>query len=233
MNATVDADLLKLVQQHVNALNTDVGKLTFEVQEDKKRVSQALKYISTSLEELRARVASVQHEQEVMKQEQSSLTDKMDNLETDMDSTHEQLKSLKCQQEDVQQRVAHVEEKLNSAFENRGKVKVYTIGIICFCIYENSENRKLARSTVFCFYFARSRSKIDDKLTQMNVSFVLLHSLTFLLVLFSLFFPSLGVILRPLGLVKSKCLGVIWCKVLTRFSKIQSYTCTSYGVNVS
>jgi len=119
MNATVDADLLKLVQQHVNALNTDVGKLTFEVQEDKKRVSQALKYISTSLEELRARVASVQHEQEVMKQEQSSLSDKMDSLETDMDSTHEQLKSLKCQQEDVQQRVAHVEEKLNSAFENR------------------------------------------------------------------------------------------------------------------
>ena len=104
-----------------------------------KRVSQALKDISTSLEELEARVASMQHEQEVMKQkqrvvdtrvvnvereqevmklEQSSLSDKMDTLET---STQVQLESLKSQQEDMQQRVANVEEKRYSAFENRGK----------------------------------------------------------------------------------------------------------------
>ena len=121
MNATVDPDLLRLVQQHVNVLKTDVDQMTLEQKEDKARVLQALEDISTSLEELEARVASVQLEQEVMKQEQSSLSGKMDNLKTDMDSTQLQLKSLKSQHDNVQQRVAYVEEKLNSAFENRGK----------------------------------------------------------------------------------------------------------------
>lgn len=121
MNATVDSDLLKLVRQHVNVLKTDVDQMTLELKEDKERISQVLNDISKSLEELEARVASVQHEQEVMKQEQISISDKLVSLETDMDSTQMELKSLKSQQEDVQQRVTHVEEKLNSAFENRGK----------------------------------------------------------------------------------------------------------------
>ena len=121
MNPTVDPDLLKLVQQHVNVLKTDVDQMTLELKEDKERVLQALEDISTSLEELEARVASVQQEQEVMKQEQSSLSNKMDNLETDMDRTQVQLKSLKCQQEDMQQQFANMEEKMNSTFENRGE----------------------------------------------------------------------------------------------------------------
>jgi len=101
MNATGDPDLLKLVQQHVNSLKADVGQLTFEVQEDKKRVTQALKYISTCLEGLGTRVASVQHEREVVKQEQSSLLNKMG---------------------EVQQRVARDEDKLSSTLqENQGK----------------------------------------------------------------------------------------------------------------
>ncbi|KAJ7375992.1 hypothetical protein OS493_037544 [Desmophyllum pertusum] len=59
MNPTVDPDLLTLVQQHVNTLRTDVDQLTFEVQEDRERVSRALNDISTSLDELEARIASV------------------------------------------------------------------------------------------------------------------------------------------------------------------------------
>jgi len=121
MNATVDPDLLNLVQQHVNTLKTDVEQLTFEVQEDKERVSQALKDISTSLEELEARVAAVEHEQAVMKMEHSSHSRKIDSLENNMDGTQVRLERLTSQHEDVQQRVAHVEEKLNFAFENRGK----------------------------------------------------------------------------------------------------------------
>ena len=111
MNATVDPELLKLVQQHVNTLKTDVEQLTFEVQEDRERVLQALKDISTRLEELEASVASVQREQDILKQEQSSLTEKMDCLHTDV--------------EDVPQRLARVEDKLSSATlpENRGKCK--------------------------------------------------------------------------------------------------------------
>ena len=118
MNATVDRDLLKLVQQHVNTLKRNVDQMTFDVQEDRERVSQALNDISTRLEELEARVASLGREQEVIKLEQSSLSKKVDILET---STQVQFVSLKSQHEDVQQRVAHVEERLNSDFENRGK----------------------------------------------------------------------------------------------------------------
>ncbi|KAJ7375996.1 hypothetical protein OS493_037548 [Desmophyllum pertusum] len=165
MNPTVDPDLLKLVQQHVNTLRTDVDQLTFEVQEDRERVSRALNVISTSLGELEARIASVQCElearmasmqceqearmanvqceQEVIKQEQSYLSNKVDTLQTDVEtrqedvnlliksqqedvnllikSQQEDVKLLKSQQEDVQQRVAHVEDQLSSAFlqENR------------------------------------------------------------------------------------------------------------------
>ncbi len=106
MNATMDPDLLKLVQQHVNTLKTDVEQLTIEVEGDSQRVSQALKDISTNLEELGERVTSVQREQEVIKQE---LSKRMDCLYTDV--------------EDVQQRVARVEDKLSSAavLENQGK----------------------------------------------------------------------------------------------------------------
>ena len=180
MNATMDPDLLKFVQQHVNTLETDVVQLTFEVEEDRERVSQALKDISAKLEELEARVVTLEHEQKVMKQaqgemdtrvvtverkqevmeqeqsemdtrvvtlereqklmkrkqsetdtglitvgreqkfmkqEQSFLTKKMDTLQI---NTQVQLKSLQSEQENVHQRVAHVEEQLNSVVENRG-----------------------------------------------------------------------------------------------------------------
>ncbi|KAL9974423.1 hypothetical protein ACROYT_G011451 [Oculina patagonica] len=116
LNATMDPDLLKLVQQHVNILKTDVEQLTFEVEGVRERVSQALKEISTSLEELEERVRSVQREQEVIKQE---LSKRMDCLHTDV--------------EDVQQRVARVEDKLScaSVLENQGK---------CICNYRHRLN---------------------------------------------------------------------------------------------
>lgn len=129
MNATVDPDLLKLVQQHVNTLETDVEELTFEVQEDKERVSQALKAMLTSLAELDARIESVEREQEVMKQKQGSLSKTVDFLQCDVVMKQEQsllsnkLDSLCSDVEDVQQRVELVEDKLSSSTlqENRGK----------------------------------------------------------------------------------------------------------------
>ncbi|KAJ7374487.1 hypothetical protein OS493_004824 [Desmophyllum pertusum] len=94
MNPTVDPDLLKLVQQHVNTLRTDVDQLTFEVQEDRERVSLALDELEARLCEnmasmqceQEARMASMQCEQEVMKQEQSSLSNKVDTLQTDVET---------------------------------------------------------------------------------------------------------------------------------------------------
>ena len=123
MNATVDPDLLKLIQRHVHTLRTDVEQLTFEVQKDKERVSKALNNISISLEELEERVASVQREQEVMKQKQSALSNEM---------------------EDVHQRVARVEDKLSSSVlqENRGKCiyKDVSISLVIIIIIKNYYN---------------------------------------------------------------------------------------------
>ena len=107
MNATVDPDLLRLVQHHVIALSNDVEALAFEVKEDRHRVLKALREIFTKLEKLEKRVTSVECEQEVIKENQSSLSNKVDAL-------HTSLKGIKSQQEDVQRRVAHVEDQLSS-----------------------------------------------------------------------------------------------------------------------
>ena len=62
MNATMDPDLLKLVQQHLNTLKTEVKQLTIELQEDREQVSQPLKDISTRVGELETRVMNMQLE---------------------------------------------------------------------------------------------------------------------------------------------------------------------------
>ena len=76
MNATMDPDLLKLVQQHVHDLMTDVEKLTFEVQEDRERFSLAL---ASNLEEMETRLDRMQVEQEAIKRD---LSQKIECVET-------------------------------------------------------------------------------------------------------------------------------------------------------
>ena len=71
MNATMDPDLLKLVQQHVHDLMRDVEKLTFEVQENRERVSLALSEVSSNLEEMETRLDRMQVEQEAIKRDHS------------------------------------------------------------------------------------------------------------------------------------------------------------------
>ena len=71
MNATMDPDLLKLVQQHVHDLMTDVEKLTFEVQEDRERFSLALAEVLSNLEEMETRLDRMQVEQEAIKRDLS------------------------------------------------------------------------------------------------------------------------------------------------------------------
>ena len=67
----MDPDLLKLVQQHVHDLMRDVEKLTFEVQEDRERVSLALSEVSSNLEEMETRLDRMQVEQEAIKRDHS------------------------------------------------------------------------------------------------------------------------------------------------------------------
>ncbi|KAL9974418.1 hypothetical protein ACROYT_G011445 [Oculina patagonica] len=117
MNATVDPDLLKLVQQHVNTLKTEVAQSKFEVEGLREQVIQVLANIFICLEALKARVDSMQCEQDIMKQEQSLLSKKMDTLQTDHDTAQVQFQTLQAQ-------VAHVEDQLGSVIEHRGSRRI-------------------------------------------------------------------------------------------------------------
>ena len=105
MNATIDPDLVKTVQQNVSALKNDIDKMAFEEEVKRENIKKALHDSQLVLEELRERVAIVEHKQEVIKQDHSSLCDKVN-------TTQDQISELKSEQEDVQQRVAYLGEHL-------------------------------------------------------------------------------------------------------------------------
>ena len=62
MNATIDPDLVKTVQQDVNALKNDIDKMAFEEEVNRENVKKALHDCQLVLEELSERVATVEHE---------------------------------------------------------------------------------------------------------------------------------------------------------------------------
>ena len=104
MNATIDPDLVKVVQHDVNALKNDVDKLTFEEEVNRENLKKALQDAVTDLEELQNRVAMVEYQQEVIKQNQTSLCGKVS-------TTQGQIDELKSEQEDVQRRVTYLEDQ--------------------------------------------------------------------------------------------------------------------------
>ena len=111
MNATIDPDLVKTVQQDVNALKNDVDKMAFEEDVNRENVKKALHDSQLVLEELRERVAIVEHEQEVIRQEQEVITQ---DLCGKVNTTQDQISELKSKQEDVQRRVTSLEDMQKS-----------------------------------------------------------------------------------------------------------------------
>ena len=95
INATIDPDLVKAVQQDLIALKNDVDKLVFEKEEEKMQLKTALHDAAGDLKELEKRVFEVEQGQE-------SLIAKV------QDQTYE-LNELKTEQANVQQRVEHLE----------------------------------------------------------------------------------------------------------------------------
>lgn len=98
MNATMDPDLLKLVQQHVHDLMTDVEKLSFEVQEDRERVTLALEEILSNLQELKTRLDRMQLEQETIKQKIGCMEQRVSVLENQEACSHKGLADVMSQQ---------------------------------------------------------------------------------------------------------------------------------------
>ena len=106
MNATIDPDLVRTVQQDVSALKTDVDKLSFEEEVNRENVKRALQGAVRDLEELHNRVAMVEHEQDVIKKDHNSLCDKLN-------TTQDQISAIQSEQEDVQRRVTYLEDRQN------------------------------------------------------------------------------------------------------------------------
>ena len=121
MNATIDPDLVKTVQQDVNALKNDVDKMAFEEEVNRENVKKALHDSLLVLEELKERVAIVEHEQEVIKQEHEVIKQEQEVIKQDQSSlggkvntARDQISELKSEQEDVQRRVTCLEDQQKS-----------------------------------------------------------------------------------------------------------------------
>ena len=71
MNASVDADVIKVVQQHVCQLSSDVEKMTFEMN-NKDVILENLQLIS---QELETRLEKVEENVEIMEQRVTKLED--------------------------------------------------------------------------------------------------------------------------------------------------------------
>ena len=114
MNATIDPDLVKTVQQDVNALKNDIDKMAFEEEMNRENVKKALQDTQLVLEELTERVAIVEHKQEVIRQEQEVIKQDQSSLCGKINTAQDQISELKSEQEDVQRRVTYLEDQQKS-----------------------------------------------------------------------------------------------------------------------
>ena len=113
MSATVDPELLELVQGHVNQLSTDLDKMKFENQEEMNNLWLMLKSIQEKLQVehekrfekleraqdvLQTNQNDLYHEIDAVHQEQSSAAVKVDNLVITQDDLHHEIDALHKEQ---------------------------------------------------------------------------------------------------------------------------------------
>ena len=135
-SATVDPELLELVQGHVIQLSTDVVKMKFENQEEMNNLWLVVKNIQEKLR--------VEHEKrfEKLERAQHVLQTTQNDLHHEIDAVHDR---LHISQEAFQQRVAELESHSNCG-SSYGKYKL--------------ENILPSSFTVFHFHFSQMRCTI-------------------------------------------------------------------------
>ena len=155
MSATIDPELLELVQGHVNQLSTDLGEMKFENQEEMNNLWLVVKNIHEKLQVehekrfekleraqdvLQTNQDDLHHEIDAVHQQQSSTAVKVDNLVTNQHDLHHQMNALhqeQCSiavkvnrlhisQEAFQQRVMELESHSNCGV-SYGKYKLDNI----------------------------------------------------------------------------------------------------------
>ena len=132
MNATVDPDLVKAVQQDFVALKNDFDKLAFEKEEERQQLQTALLCI-TAVEKLDRRVSKIEEDQQLMEDDQRSLTAQVfqlgETLDTRLslveqeqviikenqnilcerfDTTQDQISKLQSDQEDMERHITYL-----------------------------------------------------------------------------------------------------------------------------
>lgn len=89
MNATVDPDLVKLVQEHVNLLKKDVHKIAFEREEEEENRKKIEDALVNRLDEFDERVSTVEIE---FRSELSSTSVKVDEIQTQQEILRQRFK---------------------------------------------------------------------------------------------------------------------------------------------
>ena len=100
INATIDPDLVKAVQQDLIALKNDVDKLAFEKEEERVQLKTALHDAVGDLEELEKRVFKVEQEQE-------SLTAKVQDQKNELANVQQRVEHLEGQQSLTKPQICH------------------------------------------------------------------------------------------------------------------------------
>ena len=108
MNATIDPDLVKAVQQDLIALKNGVDKFASKVNDDEQKLQRALQDAVTAFEELARRVSQIEEDQQVMKQSQYSLT-------AEFKSAQDKLSQLQTEKEEMERRVTNLEYQKSSS----------------------------------------------------------------------------------------------------------------------
>jgi Skp family chaperone for outer membrane proteins len=102
MNTGVDSELVKVVQEHVRKLSSDVATMSFESQEQINNVNEMLTNIQLDFEK---RVQQLEHKQAILQREQDILQHEQGILQREQDILQHEQDILKKRQNNVEQRV--------------------------------------------------------------------------------------------------------------------------------
>ncbi len=104
MNATIDSELVKVVQEHVCKLSNEVEKMAFENQEERNDVKISLDNIQLYLRGFEKRVENVEQKVDTLQHQHRSTSVQLDDLQQQQSST-----TAKLDQQAINQEVLHQE----------------------------------------------------------------------------------------------------------------------------
>ncbi|XP_028414766.1 uncharacterized protein LOC114537856 [Dendronephthya gigantea] len=94
MNASIDSELVKVMQEHVTKLSSDVNKMAFESQEELCNLKETLENIHENLQNCEKRVKQMELTLDTMQDELSSTIDEVQQLKTKQEVLQEEQSSI-------------------------------------------------------------------------------------------------------------------------------------------